>query len=191
MTVQTVADVLAGACLISGALFSVAAGVAVCGTVVLPVSGVYAPLAAPSDPSWDGLRSLVRPYVDPVTGRSEPLPALVIAPQALALRTAGTLAEEVLEDDAVLFHALDECPEGEGAADAEEECTDGVHGGEHVMVRIGRENTAVELSGVSVVASTYGRGEGEGIVAVIGPTRMDYSRVIRAVRAAQHVLRDE
>lgn len=101
---------------------------------------------------------------------------------------------EVLEDDAVLFHVLDECPDdacAAGAKDAEGEGAGGVHGNEHVMVRIGRENTAAELSGVSVVASTYGRGEGEGIVAVIGPTRMDYSRVIRAVRAAQHVLRDE
>ncbi|MDO4291186.1 MAG: heat-inducible transcriptional repressor HrcA [Eggerthellaceae bacterium] len=98
---------------------------------------------------------------------------------------------EVLEDDAVLFHVLDECPDDAGASGAEGEGVGVAHGGEHVMVRIGRENAAAELSGVSVVASAYGRGEGEGIVAVIGPTRMDYSRVIRAVRAAQHVLRDE
>lgn len=62
--------------------------------------------------------------------------------------------------------------------------------GVDVIVRIGEENASEDLSGVSVIASAYGRGEGEGIVAVIGPTRMDYSRVIRAVRAAQHVLRD-
>lgn len=59
-----------------------------------------------------------------------------------------------------------------------------------VVVRIGEENSSEDLSGVSVIASAYGRGDGEGIVAVVGPTRMDYSRVIRAVRAAQHVLRD-
>lgn len=95
---------------------------------------------------------------------------------------------EVLEDDAVLFHVLDEA-EGDGdvACGSQAGCCDQ----EHIMVRIGRENVARELAGVSVVASTYGRGEGEGIVAVIGPTRMDYSRVIRAVRAAQHVMRDQ
>lgn len=82
---------------------------------------------------------------------------------------------EVLEDDAVLLRVF-EAPEGD-------------EGG--VMVRIGRENATQELAGVSVVASSYGRGEGEGIVAVIGPTRMDYSKVIRAVRAAQNALRDE
>lgn len=97
---------------------------------------------------------------------------------------------EVLEDDAVLFHVLDEADDEEAGGmpvcGEEPPCAH-----DHVMVRIGRENVARELSGVSVVASTYGRGEGEGIVAVIGPTRMDYSRVIRAVRAAQHALRDQ
>lgn len=95
---------------------------------------------------------------------------------------------EVLEDDAVLLHVFDEASEGVDSAGGAEL---NAPADEHVMVRIGRENAAVELTGVSVVASTYGRGEGEGIVAVIGPTRMDYSRVIRAVRAAQHVLRDK
>lgn len=94
---------------------------------------------------------------------------------------------QVLEDDSVLLHVFDEAEcDAEGGAQGAPRAE-----GEHVMVRIGRENAAAELSGVSVVASTYGRGEGEGIVAVIGPTRMDYTRVIRAVRAAQHVLRDE
>ncbi len=65
------------------------------GTVVLPVSGVYVPPVAPSNPSWDGLRSLVRPTVDPATGRPEPLPSLVVAPQALALDTAETLVEDL------------------------------------------------------------------------------------------------
>lgn len=82
---------------------------------------------------------------------------------------------QVLEDDTVLLHVLDDAL-GEDSA---------------CMVRIGRENTAASLPGVSVVASQFGRGEGSGVVAVIGPTRMDYSRVIRAVRAAQNVLRND
>ncbi|WP_165171564.1 heat-inducible transcriptional repressor HrcA [Adlercreutzia sp. ZJ242] len=96
---------------------------------------------------------------------------------------------QVLEDDSVLLHVFDEASAPAEPAQAPDDAPGAE--GEHVMVRIGRENAAVELSGVSVIASTYGRGEGEGIVAVIGPTRMDYTRVIRAVRAAQHVLRDE
>ncbi len=57
-------------------------------------------------------------------------------------------------------------------------------------VRIGSENQASELSGVSVVASRYGRGDSAGVVAVIGPTRMDYSKVLRAVRIAGTALGD-
>lgn len=82
---------------------------------------------------------------------------------------------QVLEDDTVLLHILD---------DATRQVADAP------SVRIGRENDAAELAGVSVVASRYGRGESAGVVAVIGPTRMDYSRVIRAVRIASTALGD-
>lgn len=82
---------------------------------------------------------------------------------------------EVLEDDQVLLHAFDDTVEGDGP----------------VMVRIGHENPTSELAGVSIVACSYGRGDSEGVVAVIGPTRMNYEGAIRAVRAAQCVLHDE
>ena len=82
---------------------------------------------------------------------------------------------QVLEDDRVLASAFDDA-----AAD-----------GAPVMVRIGHENADSALANISVVASSYGRGASEGMVAVIGPTRMDYASVIRAVRAAQSVLHDE
>lgn len=80
---------------------------------------------------------------------------------------------QVLEDDTVLMRLFDDVDrQGDGLA-----------------VRIGSENRSEDLSGVSVVAAQYGPTGGEGIVAVIGPTRMDYSRVIRAVRAAKDALR--
>ena len=78
---------------------------------------------------------------------------------------------QALEDDTILFHIFDEQPVEKST-----------------MVKIGRETTAEQLSGVSVVASQFGRDEAAGIVAVIGPTRMDYTKVIQAVRAAQQVL---
>lgn len=59
------------------------------------------------------------------------------------------------------------------------------------VVKIGSENESDLLSGVSIVASRYGRNDGEGVVAVIGPTRMDYSRVLKAVRMASAALDDE
>ncbi len=82
---------------------------------------------------------------------------------------------EILEDDTVLFKAIGDngLPEGD------------------ICIRIGKENVTERLFGVSVIAGIYGRGDAQGIVAVIGPTRMDYSKTIGAVRAAQDVLRDE
>ena len=82
---------------------------------------------------------------------------------------------EVLEDDRVLFHAFDDAVGEDGP----------------IMVRIGHENPTSELAGVSIVACPYGRGRSEGVVAVIGPTRMNYQNAIRAVRAAQSVLCDD
>lgn len=82
---------------------------------------------------------------------------------------------QMLEDDTVLLHILDDTAAS----------PDGLP-----VVRIGAENDAAQLSGVSVVASRYGRGEAAGVVAVIGPTRMDYSKVIRAVRIAGTALGD-
>lgn len=82
---------------------------------------------------------------------------------------------QVLEDETVLLHILD---------DASSSATGSP------CVRIGSENDAEALSGVSVVATRYGRGESAGVVAVIGPTRMDYSKVLRAVRIAGTALGD-
>lgn len=80
---------------------------------------------------------------------------------------------QVLEDDTVLFQIFDE-----GLSDQD------------TVVRIGKENNTENLAGVSVVAGQYGWGDAAGVVAVIGPTRMDYSKVIKAVHAARQALKD-
>jgi heat-inducible transcriptional repressor len=52
-------------------------------------------------------------------------------------------------------------------------------------VRIGRENAAPALQGLSLVAANYGLPRRNlGTVSVIGPTRMDYATAIGAVRFA-------
>lgn len=79
---------------------------------------------------------------------------------------------QMLEDDVALLHFLDStAPE-----DSEPQ------------VRIGHENNTEELKGVSVVACRYGMGPTGGIVAVIGPTRMDYTKALAAVRVASKTL---
>ncbi len=53
-----------------------------------------------------------------------------------------------------------------------------------LTVRIGKENERDELGTMSLVATRYGTDSVDGVVGVIGPTRMDYQRTIAAVRAA-------
>lgn len=82
---------------------------------------------------------------------------------------------QVLEDDTILLHVLDTtAPTGDGP-----------------QVRIGSENEAEQLAGVSVVACRYGCDSDGGIVAVIGPTRMDYNKALTAVRIASKTLGEE
>ena len=63
-------------------------------------------------------------------------------------------------------------------------------GSRDVTVRIGHENRRAELGNVSIVATNFGAGGGDGLVGVIGPTRMDYPRVMAAVRAVSDDLSD-
>ena len=80
---------------------------------------------------------------------------------------------EKLEDETILFHLFNEPTSGDLP-----------------LVRIGHENVSEELADVSVVAAPYGAKDDRGIIAVIGPTRMDYEHAIKAVRAAQSLLQD-
>lgn len=102
--------------------------------------------------------------------RSLGLSALISKPEFSNLETVLPVVRMV-EDDTVLLHIID----------------DTEYNGD-TIVRIGHENRNEGLRGVSVVACHYGRGDAEGIVAVVGPTRMDYSQVIKAVRTARNVL---
>jgi len=81
---------------------------------------------------------------------------------------------QVLEDDTVLLHVLDSTASDDSP-----------------QVRIGKENESEQLSGVSVVACRYGIGADGGIVAIIGPTRMNYTKALTAVRIASRTLSDE
>ena len=48
-----------------------------------------------------------------------------------------------------------------------------------INVRIGHENNNLALSNCSIISATYSLGdESLGSIAILGPTRMDYARVI-------------
>lgn len=58
-----------------------------------------------------------------------------------------------------------------------------------LRVVIGTENHSPDLQRFSVVASTYSDGQSTGAVGVIGPTRMHYSRAIKAVDSLSSAIR--
>lgn len=80
---------------------------------------------------------------------------------------------EELEGDTLLLRVFD----------------DAVHSDKPV-VRIGHENNSEALSGVSMIANRFGQDTHRGLIVIVGPTRMDYSQVIKAVRVAQNILKD-
>lgn len=111
----------------------------------------------------------------PDTGHPKRLGIMSLMRQPEFVETASLLPiMQVLEDDTVLLHILDAT-----AHDSEPQ------------VRIGSENATEQLAGVSVVACRYGIGADGGIVAVIGPTRMDYTKALAAVRIASRTLGEE
>ncbi len=101
------------------------------------------------------------------------LPALLKQPEFVNSQALVPVLH-LLEDDTVLLELLDD-----------EASDDDIP-----LVRIGHENGNEQLAGVSVVAGRFGRGDAAGVVAVIGPTRMDYPQVIKAVHTAQQNLRE-
>ena len=98
------------------------------------------------------------------------LPSLLSKPE-FSNSTAALPVLRAIEDDVMLLGLL------------EDVFDDG-----DLEILIGSENPRSQFSGVSVVAAQYGPADAHGIVAVIGPTRMDYSKVIHAVRAARSEL---
>ena len=81
----------------------------------------------------------------------------------VTLETLRTLLR-MIEEKARLVQLLDEYLRADG-----------------LTVVIGSEHHAPDLQRFSVVASTYSDGRATGMVGVIGPTRMHYSRAIKAV----------
>jgi len=72
---------------------------------------------------------------------------------------------KAIEDKHLIIKLLDMLPRSEG-----------------VRVLIGSENAASEMSRLSVVVSSYGEGDKPmGTIGIIGPTRMDYMKVITIV----------
>jgi heat-inducible transcriptional repressor len=78
-----------------------------------------------------------------------------------------------LEDKRRMLRILDQCLTGEAG----------------VVTAIGSENTDPELATCSVVAASYGvEDQRMGMLAIIGPTRMEYDRVMALVSYVSSLL---
>lgn len=100
------------------------------------------------------------------------VPALLAQPEFHDAERARPLIE-FLEDSISVLEALSDAI--------------GTH---EITVRIGHENRRTALDNVSIVATNYGSANGDGVVGVIGPTRMDYPRAMAAVRVVADGLTD-
>jgi len=92
------------------------------------------------------------------------VPALLAQPEFADPRLVGPLLQ-LLEDGLATLQTLT-----------------GLMGAGDVAVRIGSENPT-GLDRLSVVTAHYDAGGADGVVGVIGPTRMNYPRAVSAVRA--------
>ena len=61
-------------------------------------------------------------------------------------------------------------------------------GADGLRITIGSENEISELSNFTLITDTYRIGKMRGIIGVIGPTRMSYSRVISVVEYTSRLL---
>jgi heat-inducible transcriptional repressor len=115
-------------------------------------------------------------------------------PSAVCIDGTSTLLEQVVEASglpvATLRALLRMVEEKQRLVKLLDEYIDGPG----ITVVIGAEHNDPELRPFSLIASTYFAGRGTGLVGVLGPTRMRYSRAISAVEGAAqavgHVLRN-
>ena len=97
--------------------------------------------------------------------------------------TAGALTAVVADDEQL---AMDELCFLLDQIEGKEEIAsllDSARAGPGMKIFIGAENKLFSLSGSSVIAAPYRGGDGRvlGVVGVIGPTRLNYARIVPMV----------
>ncbi len=80
---------------------------------------------------------------------------------------------ELIEDSEIVLHILDK------AKDVNEE---------EIMVSIGSENSYEKLNDYSLITASYQSGDAKGILGMIGPRRMNYSKMIAIVGYMSKIL---
>jgi heat-inducible transcriptional repressor len=78
---------------------------------------------------------------------------------------------ELIENENVIVHLLEESRQPLEVVEA----VDGV------TIRIGKENQESKIRDCSIITAQYSVGNAVGTVGVIGPTRMDYGKIVRVI----------
>ncbi|MBC8043842.1 MAG: heat-inducible transcription repressor HrcA [Rhizobacter sp.] len=79
---------------------------------------------------------------------------------------------EMIQNEDIIVHLLEESQQLAGSGFAPIE---------GVRVIIGKENRISRIKDCSIITAQYSVGETEGTVGVIGPTRMDYAKIVRVI----------
>jgi heat-inducible transcriptional repressor len=83
---------------------------------------------------------------------------------------------ELTDNRNIVFHVLNNPPEA---------------GEMGVSISIGGENTDEKLKNFSIVSTTYTVGDVNGKIAVIGPRRMDYSKMISVLNYTSEIIKEK
>ena len=83
---------------------------------------------------------------------------------------------ELVEDKDVIVHVMDKNLDG---------------GSNNVSITIGTENKDKKFESYSMITKEYAVGEGSGTIGIIGPKRMEYSKVVAAVEYVATLLSKE
>lgn len=78
---------------------------------------------------------------------------------------------ELIENEDLIVHIMDR--------DSDQKISDGFD--KEVMIRIGSENKIQQIERCSVVSANYSIGSVSGTIGLVGPTRMDYPRMVTLV----------
>ncbi len=81
----------------------------------------------------------------------------------------------LLDDREILVHILNQPEAGNEDEDEVEEAAS------HIRITIGEENTEDFIQHCSLITASYNVGDISGKIGVLGPTRMDYSRIVTLV----------
>jgi len=105
----------------------------------------------------------------------------------ITIHTSGAqniIRQPEMQDPAKLSHFMEIMEKGELLTQLFER----INGEDDLFIAIGSENDFTEINDYSIIASTYRYGSVNGTMAIMGPTRMQYDKMISLVRMTSQII---